>query len=192
MLPVYVQQQPAGAVWYNDGVVIAERANGVMRYDSRTQAWVGVGGVTSRCGANCGFQQLCEVVLCDVNACVLKGPGVPIAALPLLEKHLPVCISKNSCLVVLLDALPYVQPTDISAFAFRERRQGLQCMAVATISVVVEVRDAALALADAVSGIAVGVGRCRNGRHCMRQSPYIQPIREMEFDSVAVRMLRML
>ena len=111
MLPVYVQQQPAGTVWYNDGVVATERANRVTWHDRCTQAWV---------GTNCGFQQLREVVLCDVDARMLEAPRVPVTALPLLEKHLPVRVSKNPCLVLLLDTLPYVQPTDVSALAFWE------------------------------------------------------------------------
>ena len=62
MLPVYVQQQPAGTVWYNDGVVTTERANRVVWHDRCTQAWVGAGVVTSGRGVvtsgrgtDCGF-----------------------------------------------------------------------------------------------------------------------------------------
>ena len=58
--------------------------------------------------------------MCDVDARMLEAPRVPVTALPLLEKHLPVRVSKNPCLVFLLDTLPYVQPTDISALAFWE------------------------------------------------------------------------
>ena len=111
MLPVYFQQQPARMVWYDYGVVTTERANRVTWHDRCTQAWV---------GTNCGFQQLREVVLRDVDARVLEAPRVPVTALPLLEKHLPVRVSKNPCLVLLLDALPYMRPTDITTLAFWE------------------------------------------------------------------------
>ena len=72
------------------------------------------------CGANCGFQQLREVVLRDVNACVLEAPRVTVTALPLLEEHPPVRVGKNSCLVLLLDAMPYMRPTDVTTLAFWE------------------------------------------------------------------------
>jgi len=60
----------------------------------------------------------------------------------------------------------------------------LQRTAVTAVSTVIEIGDAALALAAAFSGIVgivVGVGRRRDGWHCALRSPYIhtiQPIRE--------------
>ena len=122
MVAMDVQQCPAGLVRHNDGVVTAERVLGVTWHDGYAQARVEAcaEAVDGRRGTNCGFQQLRDVALCDVNACALEGFCVPVTALPLLEQHLPVRIGKNSCLVLLLDALPYVQATDISALAFWE------------------------------------------------------------------------
>ena len=95
-------------VWYDYGVVTTERANRVTWHDRCTQAWV---------GTNCGFQQLREVVLRDVDARVLEAPRVPVTALPLLEKHLSVRVGENPRLMHFLDALPYVSTTDIPALA---------------------------------------------------------------------------
>ena len=122
MVAMDVQQCPTGLVRHNDGVVAAERVLWVAWHDGYAQARVEACAevVDGRRGTNCGFQQLRDVALCDVNACALEGFCVPVTALPLLEQHLPVRIGKNSCLVLLLDALPYVQATDISALAFWE------------------------------------------------------------------------
>ena len=71
------QQRQAGLVMYHDRVVTAEHALRVARYDSHDR------GVCVR-GASCA-DQLGEVFLCDADARVLEGPGIRVAALPLLE-----------------------------------------------------------------------------------------------------------
>ena len=85
---VDAQQHPTGLVRHNDGVVAAERVSGIAWYDGYAQACVeAVDGLrgTSCAFQQCLFQQFPEVLLCDVDARVLEGLGVHVAALPLLE-----------------------------------------------------------------------------------------------------------
>ena len=80
---VDAQQHPTGLVRHNDGVVAAERVSGIAWHDGYAQARVEA--VDGWRGTSCVFQQLPEVLLCDVDARVLEGLGVHVAALPLLE-----------------------------------------------------------------------------------------------------------
>ena len=89
---------------HHDRVVAAEHALWVARHDSHDR------GVYVH-GASCG-QQLGEVCLREADARVLEGPGVRVAALPLLEEQLPVRVGENSRLVLLLDVFPRVATAD--------------------------------------------------------------------------------